>query len=448
MGQVDVYSGQGDLSGRVDEKGDVQREALVTSSLRAEGADRIREVSREPLPESHAPYTDKYFLRSAEVLKTHDMNPWVTAQIVVRSGPGKVAGVDQALEIISSYSKFFENGGKAWVRPEGSKYKPGAALLVLEGRIADIIELETMYLGVISAEVTRATDGVSRIDTDEVTERMRAVVAAKGEGDTRPIIYMGARHWRYSEDRAVAAAAFAGGATESSTDIGAAVLGKKGVGTTPHVLENIFAYYHGRRAAVVESTKGFARVFGDSCHVVALIDYDNHEITDSLATARALGTKLFGVRVDTCGENRAEGALTGPDDPAAPAEVAKLLPSLTDPDAKYWYGNGVTITGVHALRKALDTAGFANVSIVLSSGFGDPRKVAAFVRAEKLLGVRLFDTLGVGGVYDSRSAKMDIVAVGEERDKMVAISKAGRRAVDRSELIEYLPAPALRKEAV
>jgi nicotinate phosphoribosyltransferase len=376
------------------------------------------------------------------------MNPWVTAQIVVRSGPGKVAGVDHALEVISRYSKFFENGGRAWVRPAGAEYKPGAALLVLEGRIADIIELETMYLGVISAEVTKATDGISHIDTDEVTERMRAVVAAKGEGDTRPVIYMGARHWRYSEDRAIAAAAFSGGASESSTDVGAAVLGKRGVGTTPHVLENIFAYYNGRRAAVVESTKGFARVFGDSCNVVALIDYDNHEITDSLATARALGSKLFGVRVDTCGENRAEGALTGPDDPTAPREIVEKLPLACELDAKYWYGNGVTVTGVYALRKALDAAGFSQVAIVLSSGFGDPRKVAAFVRAESLLGVRLFDTLGVGGVYDSRSAKMDIVAVGEERDKMVPISKAGRRAVDRSELIEYLPAPAHGEEAV
>jgi nicotinate phosphoribosyltransferase len=95
-------------------------------------------------------------------------------------------------------------------------------------------------------------------------------------------------------------------------------------------------------------------------------------------------------------------------------------------DEKYWFGTGVSVTGVYAVRKALNENGFDKIQIMLSSGFGDVQKVEAFVRAEKLIGVKLFDSLGVGGVYDSRDSTMDIVAVGKTIDSMVPTSKVGR----------------------
>ena len=77
--------------------------------------------------------------------------------------------------------------------------------------------------------------------------------------------------------------------------------------------------------------------------------------------------------------------------------------------------------------KALDQAGHADVKIILTSGFGDVKKVRAFIDAEKILGVRLFDELGVGGIFKPcRMATMDIVAVGETPETMEAISKVGR----------------------
>jgi nicotinate phosphoribosyltransferase len=80
-----------------------------------------------------------------------------------------------------------------------------------------------------------------------------------------------------------------------------------------------------------------------------------------------------------------------------------------------------------ALRKALDQFGHRDVKIILTSGFGDPEKVKAFVEAEKLLGVRLFDALGVGGIFKPcRMATMDIVAVGETPEMLTPISKVGR----------------------
>ena len=134
------------------------------------------------------------------------------------------------------------------------------------------------------------------------------------------------------------------------------------------------------------------------------------------------------MRVDTCGENLAQGAIARADSPEA-EHLRKLgLPFShgNHPDAKYWYGNGVTISGVYALRQALDQAGFGSVRIVLSSGFADVAKVKAFVAAEKALGVRLFDSLGVGGVFQSRAAKTDIVRAGTSSEDWQPIAKAGR----------------------
>ena len=308
--------------------------------------------------------------------------------------------------------------------------------MVLEGHVQDLIELETMYLGAISAQTTKANDGVSQVDYDAVASRMKEIVLA-AEG--RPVTYFGARHWHYSEDYAINLAAQAGCASGSSTDIGAEVWGKKGEGTIPHALENIYAWKYGRESAVAEATKAFDRVVDPSVRRIALIDYNNREIEDSLATAKALGPSLYGVRVDTCGENVAQGALLGPDDPKRndyfPADLE--LPAAGTAESRFWYGNGVTVTGVYALRKALDANGYQDVKIFLTSGFGDPEKVKAFVAAEKRLGIKLFDALGVGGVYSPcRTTTMDIVAVGDTAETMQSISKVGR---------PYQPNPRLQE---
>lgn len=394
---------------------------LVVPSMEASSERPINRL----LPSSHRPFTDQYFLNTGEILRCEGLNPWVRAQIVIRKGPGIVGGLDEAISILKRYSPLSEHGGVVKALSDGDRYNSGDAVMTIEGPIQDFVELETMYLGVISAKTTLLSDGVERIDGSEVEQRMRAVVNA-AEG--RPVIYMGARHWSYVQDAEISAAAVKGGATFCSTQAGALSTTSAAIGTIPHVLENIFAWKHGKSAAVVEATKAFNRCMEPSLPRIALIDYNNREIDDALATAVALGGALSGVRVDTCGENIAQGAALSPYSASSLAlELAGIkLPALHDPDAKYWYGNGVTVTGVYALRRALDDAGFSKVKIILSSGFGDPAKVGAFLRAGRLLKRNLVDSFGVGGVFDSRAAKMDIVAVGDSPLSLQPISKAGR----------------------
>lgn len=386
------------------------------------------------LPEHFEPYIDKYFLRSAEILEKEGLNPWVRAQVFIRKGPGEVYGIDEAVAALKKYSNIEEVGGKIYAKQDGDSYDGKETLIVIEAPVQEIIKLETFYLGVLSAETTRFNDSVQEVDLDEVRENMRQVVEAAGD---RPVTYFGARHWDFRLDAAIAQAAYEGGATGASTDAGANTFGKEGVGTIPHALENIYAFYKGAENAVAESTLAFDRHIDPSVPRIALIDYNNREIDDSLATAEALGDALYAVRVDTCGENVPQGGLVSADDTEAATfrREGIALPSNDDPDAKYWYGTGVTVSGVYALRKALDGAGRSDVRIMLTSGFGDVEKVRAFRRAEETLGVKLFDALGVGGIYKPcRAATMDIVGVGETPDSFELISKVGR---------PYRPNPSL-----
>ena len=373
------------------------------------------------LPTNPEPFADKYFLRTKRVLEEEGINPWVRAQIMIRKGPGKVYGMNEALAILEKYTPLVEHDGRVYALKEGQAYQPRDTVAFIEAPIQDIVALETMYLGVLAAETTRKNDGCG-INLKNVEKNMALVVKA-AEG--REVLYFGARHWRFDEDAAIARASFNGGATNASTDAGAATAGKMGVGTTPHVLENIMAWQYGYAHAVPEAMKAFDRVIGKEVPRVILCDYRNHEIEDALATAQALGGRLTGVRIDTCGENLGQGAIATNNFQDLANLVGKKIQILTE-DEKHWFGNGVTVTGTYAMRKALDENGYKNVKITLSSGFANPKKVEAFVRAEQLLETKLFDNLGVGQVFESRASKMDIVAVGETRRSFVPIAKVGR----------------------
>jgi nicotinate phosphoribosyltransferase len=416
---------------------------------RLPSAERKAELIKALLPETHEPYTDKYFLRSEQILREQGLNPFVRAQVFIRKGEAELRGMDEALAMIDKYTDLIDNGGRVFALEDGDYIENKETVMVLEGRIQDLIGLETMYLGVIAGETTIANGGQSP-DLQSVEAKMKEIVEIAGGRD---VFYMGARHWRYDSDRALAAAAIAGGAAGASTDIGAEVAGLKGMGTIPHALENIMAWRYGADRAVVEATRAFDAVMDPAIPRIALIDYNNREISDSLTTARELNGALNGVRVDTCGENVAQGAIpheavlkslldslaSGDEidlveleevaEQNAPGsfdiqEVHRWIDTATtihesgieisDQDLQYWAGTGVTISGVFALRQGLDLAGNSDVDIILSSGFGKKEKVEAFVRAEEILGAKLFEALGVGGLYDARMSTMDIVAVADE----------------------------------
>lgn len=377
------------------------------------------------LPKEYIQFSDKYFVRTRIILEGEGLNPFVMAQVFIRTGPGKVAGMQKAVEIIKEYSKIQDKGGHLYILDDGLNYSPCETLMLIVARIQDIVELETLYLGVLSEDITKLNDGID-ICLDDVTRTMEQIVK---DVPGKPVYYGGARHWGFLRDADISKAAFDGGATGCSTDAGAATVGQKGMGTINHALENIMAWKYGYSNAVVESLLAFNKHIDPNVPRYSLVDYENKEVDDSLISATELGPALKGIRVDTCGENLSQGATL------KETMLSEHLP-IPDEDKKFWFGRGVTVSSVWVIRIILDNHGFDNVNIMVSSGFGSPEKCKAFSRAEDILQMRLFDSVLVGGIFKSRATTMDIVSVGDDLNHMKPFVKIGR---------VYRPNPRLRQ---
>jgi len=354
------------------------------------------------LPDSYKPYIDKYFLRAKEVLEKDNLNPVVKAQVFLRQIPDKrVYGINEAIAILTKYSDIEKTGHISAIE-EGTLMKDNTTVMNIEAPIQSIIDLETMYLGVLSSEST-LKNGIGDINLKDIETRMSQVVF---EATGRPVSYFGARHWRYDRDFDIAKACMKAGAVSCSTDEGAKAWGKdeKGIGTIPHALEAIYHWKYGLEHAVEEATLAFNEFIDKKVPRIALIDYANREINDSLNVVGIVD----GIRVDTCGENYMQGV--------SPQHSNVL---------EYEFFNGVSIEGVYILRKILPE----KVKIILSSGFGDPTKIVCFTVKEKELKMKLFDSLGVGGVFKSIMATMDIIEVDGQ-----VIHKVGREAKSNPDL--------------
>jgi nicotinate phosphoribosyltransferase len=174
--------------------------------------------------------------------------------------------------------------------------------------------------------------------------------------------------------------------------------GGRGLGTVPHAL---IAAYGGD---TVTAAKHFADWATDDMNVTVLVDFENDSVRTALDVARALGPRLWGVRLDTS-ESLVDRSLFG--------ELGDFKPT------------GVNERLVWKVREALDREGFEDVRIVVSGGF-TVEKISAFEEA----GVPV-DAYGIGSslIRGSNDFTADIV-VTDGRPS----AKVGRR---------YRPSPRL-----
>jgi nicotinate phosphoribosyltransferase len=139
-----------------------------------------------------------------------------------------------------------------------------------------------------------------------------------------------------------------------------------------------------------------------------LVDFDNDSVGTALEVARALGPRLWGVRLDTS-ETLVDRSLWG--------ELGDFKPT------------GVNERLVVRLREALDRDGFERVKIVVSGGF-TAEKIREFERR----GVPV-DSYGVGSslIRGSNDFTADVVLTDGRPS-----AKAGRRfrPNERLELVE------------
>src|SRR5437588_3304442 len=127
-----------------------------------------------------------------------------------------------------------------------------------------------------------------------------------------------------------------------TTDEQASWWGGKGVGTVPH---SLIASYGGN--TVLAATK-FAEWASPDTNVTVLVDYENDSVDTALEVARALGSRLWGVRLDTS-ESLVDRSLW--------EELGDFRPT------------GVNERLVRKVRDALGADGVERVKIVPSGGF-------------------------------------------------------------------------------
>ena len=331
-------------------------------------------------------YSDKYFVRAREMLLAQGRGPSVTIQVFQKQD-AVVAGTDEAIAILKLCLTEGYDFSELEVRAlrDGDRARSWETVMLITGPYPAFAHLETLYAGVLARRTRIATN-------------TRAVVEAAWP---KPVMFFPARHDHWMVQTGDGWAAHIAGAIGVSTDAQASWWGSSGIGTVPH---GLIAAYGGDTVA---ATEGLAAQLSDDVQIVSLVDFDNDSVATSLAVARALGDRLWGVRLDTSG-TMVDRAMIG--------EMGDFDP------------RGVNRHLVHKVRNALDHAGFQRVKIVVSGGFAAD-KIRAFEEA----GVPA-DSYGVGSVLmrGSFDYTADIVLVEGE-----PVAKAGRwyRPNDRLELV-------------
>lgn len=338
--------------------------------------------------------TDKYFTHSRQIVEAAGDCEVVYAIFMRRR---VIAALEPARRLVERLAPNAEV--KAFF-PEGEIIPSETKIMEVRGPYSELSEVETLVLQKI---------GVPCVCANNAYEMCRAVPNAG-------FLDMHARHASGPEMNLLAAYGASVGSEAarrknievkgfigSSQDLTAPFYGAaRGSGTMPHAL---VGYTNGD---VLEALKKFAKTLPDVELLVALVDYEGLEVTDSLRSAAWFfkDAKLhedgrqLGVRLDTHGGRFAEGLdyeksveIVGEwlDVPGEYNIVEKVLGGrafqldasnlLVDQVRRLLFGKGVSVASIIHVRRALDEAGYKDVKVIASSGF-NPQKCQVMGAAE------------------------------------------------------------------
>ena len=290
-------------------------------------------------------YTDAYFNHARETLVRDGRRPRVLMQVFQKKR-AVLGGMDEAIAILKLCSDDWDDL-TVHALYDGDEIRPWETVMTIEGDYTLFAHLETCYLGVLARRTLISTNV------------RRVVEAANG----KPILFFPARHDHHRVQTGDGYAAHVAGAIGVSTDAQASWWGGRGLGTVPHAL---ISAYGGN--TVLAASK-FAEHAEPGLNVVVLVDFENDSVRTALEVARALGDRLWGVRLDTS---------------------RTLVDRALWTEMGYFDPRGVNPRLVEKVRSALDAEGFERVRIVVSGGF-DVERIREF--EEKGVPV---DSYGVG----------------------------------------------------
>lgn len=269
-------------------------------------------------------YSDKYFVRARETLVKDRHRPRVTMQVFGKS-KAYLGGIDEAIAILKLCADTWDEL-EVHALYDGDEIEPWETVMLIEGPYDAFAVLETLYLGVLARR--------TRVGTNT----RRVVEAAR----PKQVMFFPARHDHWLVQTGDGYAAHIAGAIGVSTDAQASWWGSEGVGTVPH---GLIAAYGGD---TVLASRKFAEHMPPDVRLITLVDFENDCVGTSLAVARALGERLYGVRLDTS---------------------ETLVDRSIIPEMGGFRPTGVNPVLARKVREALDREGFGQVKIVVSGGF-------------------------------------------------------------------------------
>lgn len=328
-------------------------------------------------------YSAKYFLKTAKILESVESRI-VLLQFFQRKDNTTLCGIDEALALLKMFAKNYDSL-EIKALNDGDKISAFEPVLTIEGEYKNFGFLEEIIDGILARRSSIATNA----------NNLLSLLA-----DNQEIIFMGDREDIYSTQPGDGYAVTIGGVSKVATDAMGAWTDAVGIGTIPHALIQNF------NGDLIESCEAYQKIFTNE-PLVALVDYNNDVIEDSLKVAHKFKDRLYAVRVDTS-------------------------PTMVD---KYFLQNmqkmgsfdprGVNSKLIKALRESLNKEGFDHVKIIASGNF-DYNKIKYFKEQQTPV-----DIYGVGSFI----LKINIGFTGDcvELNGQPQ-SKLGRRKLEQSKL--------------
>ena len=262
---------------------------------------------------------DVYFARTAHVLEAAGVNPTVVME-VFPGRAGVLCGMEETLTLLREALP--SEGAEVWALDEGADVGAREVALRVKAPYLSIGVYETAILGILAHCTAWATAA------------RECVEAAGGV----PVYSFGARHVHPNVAHVMDYAAVVGGCMSCSSILGAKLAGVAAAGTSSHA----FNLCVGDTVAAFEL---FDKHTPPDVPRIALVDTFKDEVEETLRVAKAMGSRLQAVRLDT------------------PFERGGVTPAL-----------------VTEVRAHLDMHGFRRVGIVASGGMTAER-IRQFVAA-------------------------------------------------------------------
>lgn len=224
--------------------------------------------------------TDIYFVRTKKILEAKRLRKKIRMEYHVVKLPrgfewAVFAGLEEVLYILR------DKPVTVYAMPEGTLFKAGEPLMIIEGYLDDIVLYETAILGILRHYTSIAT---------------KAARIKKLAGDKK-VLFFGLRALHPAISPAVDRAAYIGGVDAVSGYASEKYLGLKPQGTMPHALIIAFGNQ-------VEAWKAFDEVVEPEVPRIMLVDTFYDERVEALMAAQLLGERLHGVRLDTPSSRR------------------------------------------------------------------------------------------------------------------------------------------------